>query len=545
MDYGRSATELYAPIPVDLAQTRLLRLHLGPAASPLLADLVVVDIDSEGTWLHKERRQITYTALSYTWGIGPFSHDITINGVPWRIKEGLYDFLQQYRLDQLSVKEIYLWIDALVINQADADEKSRQVSNMIEFYKNALHVQVWLGKSTQYTEEAIHFLHALLMDTERKNESITDEALEGLRDLYTRPWPTRVWIRQEVWAANSISIQCGSFTLPLDVFKTGVIPSREAGDTLGGSEGTWESGEGIYDSPMTLMWLHSKLKIPESQLAAISFLVQKVMSEQFPEDRAQSGLGHKTMDDDGRRDIMWLLYESVNYASTDIRDRIYALVGMCDDPDIEIDYNKTPSEVFTSFTKHIMLRAGTLDHVLDLSCKYGRASDLSLPSWVPDWRELYMVRYGAVDSTTKFDLGACFDSSRPHILIVRGFQLGRAEANKRQKGKAQKHVHVDWNRIRNKLKNANGLPDFLADASKDQTILAESMFSRAAMKPGDVLVAPRGSDVLLLVLRPRSGGETDTYEFVNCVFKRDNGLLRKTLLEYGEEKGLLETFDVT
>jgi hypothetical protein len=340
MDYELNTAKLYTPIPVGRAQSRLLRLHHGPAAGPLLADLVVADVKLEGVLLHKEQRQVAYTALSYTWGTGPFSHDITINGVPLRIKESLSDFLHQYRSDQSLEKESYLWIDAVVINQADADEKSRQVANMIDFYDKARHVQVWLGKATIHTEEAVRFLHYLLADTHRKNKNISDNALDGLRDLYTRTWPTRMWIRQEVWAAKVISIQCGSFVMPLDVFKAGVIFSPEAGDNLdeGGSEA---SDLGIYSSPRTLEWLHKKLKIAEAQLAAISFLTQKTVGQQSSEDRAVSGLGYKAMEGDGRKDILWLLYESVNYESTDIRDRIYALIGMCDDPDIEVDYHKT------------------------------------------------------------------------------------------------------------------------------------------------------------------------------------------------------------
>ena len=342
-----------------------------------------------------------YAALSYTWGNGPFSHDITINEVPWRIKEGLFDFLHQYRSDQSSEKELYIWIDAVVINQNDADEKSRQVATMIEFYEKALHVQVWLGKSTRNTKEAIGFLQDLLKDTERQNQSISKNALAGLQDLYTRAWPTRMWIRQEVWAAKAISIQCGSFILSLDEFKAGVTFSRSAGDEVESPAGSSVSGEGIYDPSRALTWLHQKLKVPESHLAAISFLVQRRAGEQYPGDRAQAGLGYKAMDNGGRKDILWLLYESANYESTDIRDRIYALIGMCDDPSIEIDYRKTPAEVFTSFTRHIMMRAGTLDHVLDLSCKYGRDSDLSLPSWVPDWRSLDLVNYKSSDQITE------------------------------------------------------------------------------------------------------------------------------------------------
>jgi hypothetical protein len=540
MDYELNTAKLYTPIPVGRAQSRLLRLHHGPAAGPLLADLVVADVKLEGVLLHEEQRQVAYTALSYTWGTGPFSHDITINGVPLHIKESLSDFLHQYRSDQSLEKESYLWIDAVVINQADADEKSRQVANMIDFYDKARHVQVWLGKATIHTEEAVRFLHYLLADTHRKNKNISDNALNGLRDLYTRTWPTRMWIRQEVWAAKVISIQCGSFVMPLDVFKAGVIFSPEAGDNLdeGGSEA---SDLGIYSSPRTLEWLHKKLKIAEAQLAAISFLTQKTVGQQSSEDRAVSGLGYKAMEGDGRKDILWLLYESVNYESTDIRDRIYALIGMCDDPDIEVDYHKTPAEVFTSFAKHIIMRARSLGRVLDQSCKYGRQSDLDLPSWVPDWRTLDLVRYEPHTVTT-YDMNSSFDSNRPQVLTIHGFLLGKVEVAKAKKKRASnKLVHSDWTRIRDTLKESNLFPGFLDNIPREDTITFD--YTRREMKPGDSLIAACGSDDFLL-LRSHPESEDDTYEFVSCVFSDKRKKLRALLLKYGLENGVLETFAV-
>lgn len=539
MDYDLNAAKLYAPIPVGLAETRLLRLHRGPAAGPLLADLVVVDVKSEAVFLHEDQRPVAYTALSYTWGTGPFSHHITINGVPWRIKESLSDFLHQYRSDQSPEEELYLWIDAVVINQADADEKSRQVANMIDIYSKARHVQVWLGKATRHTNEAVHFLHHLLADTYRKDKNISDSALDGLRDLYTRAWPTRMWIRQEVWAAKAISIHCGPFVMPLDVFKAGVSFSQEAGDNLdeGGSE---VSDLGIYSPPRTLEWLHGKLKVPGTQLAAISFLTQKLAGQQSSEDRAVSGLGYKSMEGDGRKDILWLLYESVNYESTDIRDRIYALLGMCDDPDIEVDYNKTPVEVFTSFAKHMILRSQSLGRVLEQSCKYGTQSDMDLPSWVPDWRTLDLVRYEP-QTATKYDMKNSFDNSKPQVLTLHGFLLGKVEVAKARKQRPpSKVVHLDWTRIHGTLKESK-LPSFKAEFTREDTITLD--YAGIENRSGDSLIAACGSDHLLL-LRSHPENEHHTYEFVGCVLSHKRTMLLASLLAYGAESGLLETFTV-
>jgi hypothetical protein len=543
MDHDSDSTRLYAPIPVGQSQSRLLRLHHGPGVGPLSADLLVANIESNRVLLDGEQRSVTYTALSYTWGTGPFSQDIMINGIPWRIKENLSDFLYQYRSNQPPEEELYLWIDALVINQADIDEKSRQVANMVDFYDKAHHVQVWLGNATRYTEDAVNFLHQLSADTHKEKEVISVNACDGLRDLYTRPWPTRMWIRQEVWAAKAISIQCGSVVMPLEVFKAGVIFSKGSGEDMS-ENGTEDSDLEIYSPPQRLGWLHEKLKINETQLAAISFLIQRPANQKSTEDRAVSGLGYMAMDDDGRKDILWLLYESVNYESTDIRDRVYALVGMCDDPDIEVDYRKTPAEVFTSLARHMIIRARSLGSVLDQSCKYGRHNKLDLPSWVPDWRSLNLIRY-EWQNVTRCDMNSLFDSEKPEVLKIHGFLLGTVEEAKAEKRRApRKVVRVDWTRIRDTLKRLNLLPDFLANpARKDTKTVKLNNTVNREINAGDSLVAAWGSDDFLL-LRSQPQNEDNTYEFIGCVSINGKKDLYVSLLAYSIEHGVSESFPV-
>jgi hypothetical protein len=498
MDSDQYVLKLYdLSVAVRPGQARLLRLHQDPAAGPLNADLVVVSIGPKGAYLNETNEHVRYTALSYTWGNGPFSHHITINGVLWHIKEGLYDFLRQHRSSHQPrdvEKHMYIWVDAVVINQADASEKSHQVANMIEVYDKASHVQVWLGKDIKHTADAVSFLHRLRADTQRKDKTINDNALDGLRDLYKRSWPTRMWIRQEVWAAKSISVQCGSLNMPLDVFKAGVVFSQEAGDNLDADDGSEASDLGIYSSPRTLLWLHKKLEVADTQLAAVSFLTQRLAGQQASEDRAVSGLGYEAMKRDGRKGILWLLYESVNYESTDVRDRIYALVGMCDDPEIEIDYHKAPAEVFTSLARHLIVRARSLDGVLDQSCKYGRHSDLGLPSWVPDWRTLELVSYPA-QHVTRCDMRDSFDHHLPHVLTVHRFLLGRTEiakAEKQEERTPKMLVHLDWTCVRERLKDLGLCPGFLTNAPRSQTVALDTASTEPT--PGDCLVAVCGSD---------------------------------------------------
>jgi hypothetical protein len=310
------------------------------------------------------------------------------------------------------------------------------------------------------------------------------------------------------------------------------------------SNGTEDSDLEIYSPPQRLGWLHEKLKINETQLAAISFLIQRPANQKSTEDRAVSGLGYMAMDDDGRKDILWLLYESVNYESTDIRDRVYALVGMCDDPDIEVDYRKTPAEVFTSLARHMIIRARSLGSVLDQSCKYGRHNKLDLPSWVPDWRSLNLIRY-EWQNVTRCDMNSLFDSEKPEVLKIHGFLLGTVEEAKAEKRRApRKVVRVDWTRIRDTLKRLNLLPDFLANpARKDTKTVKLNNTVNREINAGDSLVAAWGSDDFLL-LRSQPQNEDNTYEFIGCVSINGKKDLYVSLLAYSIEHGVSESFPV-
>ena len=78
-----------------------------------------------GAVLHERQEHVQYTALSYTWGAEVFPRTIKINDVDFPVTENLYAFFQRARLLE---NTMYLWIDALCINQLDLEEKSYQVS---------------------------------------------------------------------------------------------------------------------------------------------------------------------------------------------------------------------------------------------------------------------------------------------------------------------------------------------------------------------------------------------------------------------------------
>ncbi|RMY44430.1 hypothetical protein D0865_10558 [Hortaea werneckii] len=83
-----------------------------------------------------------YAAISYTWGDQTDRTDILINGPAHRVGLNSWYALLQMKYHH---EESFLWMDAICINQADAQEKGLQVELMGSIYRNALRVNICIG----------------------------------------------------------------------------------------------------------------------------------------------------------------------------------------------------------------------------------------------------------------------------------------------------------------------------------------------------------------------------------------------------------------
>jgi hypothetical protein len=92
---------------------------------------------------------------------------------------------------------------------------------------------------------------------------------------------------------------------------------------------------------------------------------------------------------------LWkLMVITKTFLATDMRDKLYALLGMADDAwramDFSISYSKPPAEVFTEFTKSLITTRRSLACLL-----YNRMGTNSFgPSWVPDVNLPRPIFYG-------------------------------------------------------------------------------------------------------------------------------------------------------
>jgi hypothetical protein len=102
-------------------------------------------------WLD-DPQTLSFTAMSYTWGNPTANKAIEIDGHIFKTTASVYEML-------LHIEHgIWLWIDALCINQADFDERATQVKLMGSIYSMANRVVIWLGPASEDSGLAIDFI---------------------------------------------------------------------------------------------------------------------------------------------------------------------------------------------------------------------------------------------------------------------------------------------------------------------------------------------------------------------------------------------------
>ena len=119
----------YKPLNADRDCTRLLRIEVAKDGDPIVCTLFEVAFGDRPK----------FDALSYMWGDGKPERNITVNGGNYSVRQNLWDALHYLRKHALNTD---YWIDAICINQRDADERNRQVRIMHHIYSRAQTVVV-------------------------------------------------------------------------------------------------------------------------------------------------------------------------------------------------------------------------------------------------------------------------------------------------------------------------------------------------------------------------------------------------------------------
>ncbi|OWY43389.1 HET-like protein [Alternaria alternata] len=326
----------------------------------------------------------TYEVTSYTWGDPTVTHIISCNGRNFTVTTNAYQFLRRLRLED---KDRLLWMDSICINQADDEEKAQQVPMMGDIYQSARRVVIWLGEACKNSDMAMNFAADLDISisleefahskwtssqhsSQPRNTYLLNEAnpsddrrelIQSLCSLVQRPWTRRAWVQQEAALCKDTVVMCGSCSIPWDHFF--------AISWMLTAPNTWQIPEWIeYDS-----------------------MVDSLLALNYIQSTRHSISG-------GRSTTIWGTLSMMSAClATDPRDKIFATYGLVRQAHFrsggsfahklpKVDYSLPWQVVYIKCAK--LIGENVLFDWNQMLLRAGRAKqrDLSLPSWVPDWR---------------------------------------------------------------------------------------------------------------------------------------------------------------
>ncbi|CAI6331776.1 unnamed protein product [Periconia digitata] len=226
---------------------RLVRIHHGADTDVVACDVFEENLDNRPA----------FEALSYTWDLDPDwswtklevvddkkkeERPILCNGKTCHITMNLYHALTELRRRKWTVP---IWADQICINQNDREEKIAQIAIMVDIYRSAACVDIWLGKLTATTSGAIDFMESLpeenpqpLQRTETAKTAGSMAALTRAFDgaslvagsfgdhyhwlhvvrVLGRQWFARAWTLQEFLVASNFRFMIGNRDIAPEVY---------------------------------------------------------------------------------------------------------------------------------------------------------------------------------------------------------------------------------------------------------------------------------------------------------------------------------------
>jgi hypothetical protein len=436
------------------------------------------------TTSHKNRPP--YFALSYMWGekfpgeIYP-AVPILLDGDVWQVTRSLASALICLRQDN---SDVYVWADALCINQSDDEEMGSQIRRMRDIYAHASKTKVWLGENeaSEKIMQSIYEFGTLAIDSglfdamgmlrkardagqkleqekyhERINGLVTELVktpkvlqfpLVDFRKFSEIPYWSRVWILQEVAVSSEAEFMYGKSPVHLPIllfraataFVTVLIPRSNKASGAAFS---------VADCVQAFIGRRNFSSLPIG------------LSKEYNQVPKR------------RRNLLQLLSAAhtsfvakpwVRTEATEPKDRVFALLGLAEDFELfqdALEYSMTVEEVYCR-TASIIISNGEVD--LLVYCQpchtpedEPKTRNPLLPTWVPDWNtqilhpcnglpfESLFCASGPIDTTSHFPPPKILDHNLNHLqlrgLIIDTIELAGTPWT------PEKHQDSDFNRM--------------------------------------------------------------------------------------------------
>ena len=348
--------KLYPDLNLQIKQIRLLEIHQGAFLDEILCSL--------STALLAENPQ--YDALSYVWGNNHAEKPVIADGIPVRVTENL-DAAMRYlrRLD----RSIFVWIDALCINQEYTPERNHQVTMMGDIYQGAQEVFAWLGELDEETDKVLSMIEIFSSDLMLHwdpalphaiaEDMVSPSRFVGLCKLLGRPWWTRVWTVQEAILPERLTFVCGDRRVDFASF-------------FGFSSS--------FARHMSSCCGQFFLSQNQSMLRSLRYQVDSLYTMEYFRVKKRTTVV--------RQQIAYYRTRSCR----DPKDKIYGFLGFgwegVEKIEIQPDYSLSDQSVYEDIAGRMMEEPGGLDLLLEVLPEQSlknTARMKRLPSWVPDW----------------------------------------------------------------------------------------------------------------------------------------------------------------
>ena len=248
-----------------------------------------------------------YQALSYTWGSPETTKTIAVNGALVEVQQNLHDAL--FNLIELPEweGEVWLWVDAICIDQQNLQERTSQVRLMDFIYTRAQRVLIWLGLPRpgfeQFKKNWATFPTDILNSAQLnlfEDSVFEDPGKWNFFEewLFENDYWNRVWIVQEIGLSRKLAVCTGYGTIQWEDFFPAI----------------------------------SRFKAWNNKFLLIETLNEKRAHRHGDSNRLET------------------LLEDFRYAKCqELRDKIYGFLGLahdCEDGSIEADYSKPLFDVY-------------------------------------------------------------------------------------------------------------------------------------------------------------------------------------------------------
>ncbi|RDL30835.1 uncharacterized protein BP5553_10180 [Venustampulla echinocandica] len=434
---------MYKYKPLNSARSfRLLALKPGKGDNALVCELHAFDFCHHPLLIALSNTP-QFEAISYVWGSSPPVHEIQCDGEILRITENLRATLCAVRR---SDRQIYVWADAICIDQSDLRERKMQVALMRDIYSRAERVSICLNTVGMEKRQVLGQTIKMYATSDRHQWSeqplydVSSSFWSLLAEFFDNPWFSRIWVVQEIAESKSARILFDGQEIPwegivclvrrvlgdqdyagrvLHFAKTnGIrnvlfmnnretfsaydpIPALLQATRAFRASDPRDKVFAMLEKPIKRTRTYAKFRFLQARKYA-EFSVQSIsllclLSATFESSPAESrfwclliSLGfvaHFLRFDQLIRVIMWDICERLtNFCFT--VDRLilhkYQISDtICSALSIAADYSLTTQSVYRMVATRLMERSGTLNILSYVH--HGSAIDITFPSWVPQW----------------------------------------------------------------------------------------------------------------------------------------------------------------